>query len=534
MANISWKVSGNNIQSPFASFTDCSLTGSFTNELIVGLPRKDPNSRIQVHNFKGNWEGLEVTSQNIYIDNLTVPMINCDLKTDFNLDQLNNILESSTLDLHQGKGSVDIAYSGPLAHNSNKNTLINGKISFSDGVIHYIPRNIELKSVNGNLVFKNTDVYVTDLRSNVLGNKIIMNGTGKNLLAFLKTNPGKMFLDWNIYSPSLNLASFTSLLKKREAVARRSRGRSKLGSTAQNLDEVVNEANFRLDVKADELKYKKFNANNVTASLALINENWMLNNVSLQHGGGSMTINGSLNEKNNRYYAADIKVNLSNVDVNKVMYAFDNFGQSGIEARNLRGKVNSIANVRMDIDRDLEGTPTNMDGFVDFSIKKGALINYEPLKKIQKVAFKNRNFDEIYFAELKDRLDIKNKEIFINRMEIQSSVLTLFVEGIYSLRGNTDISIQIPLSNIKKRDENYKPENKGADEKAGASIFVRGQPGDDGNIEFKLDVFKKFRKSFKDKKAEEEKVTTAQKAGEKSVKPDSTKKRSKKAFVPVF
>lgn len=82
----------------------------------------------------------------------------------------------------------------------------------------------------------------------------------------------------------------------------------------------------------------------------------------------------------------------------------------------------------------------------------------------------------------------------MNRMEIQSTALTLFVKGIFNMQGNTDISIQVPLSNLKKRDDDYKPENIGADAKAGASIYLRGKPGDDGNIKFKLDVFKKLRK----------------------------------------
>lgn len=154
----------------------------------------------------------------------------------------------------------------------------------------------------------------------------------------------------------------------------------------------------------------------------------------------------------------------------------------------------------MDIDRDLKGAPQNIVGYVDFSLKKGALLNYAPLEKIQQVAFKKRNFSEIYFAELKDRLDIKNKEINLNRMEIQSTVLTLYIEGIYSIVGtNTAITIQIPLSNLKKRDEDYTPENKGADSKGGASIFVRGRTGADGNVQFKLDLFKKLRKKEKDR-----------------------------------
>ncbi|WP_018615361.1 AsmA-like C-terminal region-containing protein [Segetibacter koreensis] len=512
LVNATYTCRENNVQSPYASFTNCSFTGSYTNEVVVGLPRKDPNSRLRFHNFTGTWQNLAIKSKDIYINNLQVPVVNADIKTDFDLSQLNTLIASSTFDVHQGKGTLDIIYSGPLQENTKENTLLNGKLTFSNGILMYHPRNIEMKDVNGNIVFKNSDVYVNDLRGNVQGSKIIMNGSGKNLLALLKTNPGKMFLDWNLYSPSLNLASFTSLLQKRIATTRKNNLKSKIG---KNLDEIVSQANFHVDVKTDQLIYKRFTGTNVRASLGLINENWVLNNISLSHGGGSMSISGYLNEKSSRYYSAKIKANIQNADVNKVFYAFDNFGQNGITSENLRGKLTSTADVTMDIDRDLAGKPMNMEGYVDFSLKKGALLHYEPLRKIQDAAFTRRNFDEIYFAELKDRFDIKDREIIINRMEIESTVLTLFVEGVYSLRGKTDISIQIPISNIKKRDDDYKLENKGADAKGGASIYVRGKPGDDGNIKFKLDLFKKLRKKDDKQKKDDREKNKKDNSGEK-------------------
>ncbi len=493
LVHIRWNNENNNIKTPFANFTESSFSGSFTNEVVRGLPRKDPNSQIQLNNFSGSWEGLNVTCKNIYINDLKDPTIKCDLKTSFDLTQLNNLLESSTIDFDGGRGSVDVTYSGPVLGNNNGNTAINGTVNFDKGTIMYLPRNIRMNAIKGNIEFKNSDVLVNDLKGNVSGNKIVMNGTGKNLLAILKTNPGKLFIDWNIYSPSLNLGSFTNLLKKRVSPTKKKIAQPSLTSLSDYLDQVVNEANFHLDVKADELTYKTFTASNINASLGLINENWQINNVSLLLGGGSMKFSGNLQEKNKDFYSSKLKVDMNDVAVDKVMHAFQNFGQNGIELQNLRGKLSAVADVSMDIDRNLE-TPSDLDGYVEFSLKKGALLHYEPMQKLQNIVFKNRNFDEIYFAELKDRLDIKNREIKINRMAIESTVLTLFIEGIYSLAGHSDVSIQVPLSNLKKRDEDYELKNKDADAKAGASIYVRGKTGDDGNIQFKLDLFKKFRK----------------------------------------
>ena len=141
--------------------------------------------------------------------------------------------------------------------------------------------------------------------------------------------------------------------------------------------------------------------------------------------------------------------------------------------------------------------PASIVSTVDYSLKDGALNNYEPIKKLQRFIFKKRNFDNIRFAELKNRLEINNQEIKINRMEIQSTVMSLFVEGIYNKKGTTDLSIQVPLSNLKKRDEDYNPENIGTDKKGGGSIFLRGRPGEDGNIKFKLDLFKRYNKEKK-------------------------------------
>lgn len=60
------------------------------------------------------------------------------------------------------------------------------------------------------------------------------------------------------------------------------------------------------------------------------------------------------------------------------------------------------------------------------------------------------------------------------------------------------------MSNLKKRDKDYKPKNVGADKKGGASVYVRGRTGEDGNIKLNFDLFKKFRKD-KDAKEKDDK-----------------------------
>jgi hypothetical protein len=216
----------------------------------------------------------------------------------------------------------------------------------------------------------------------------------------------------------------------------------------------------------------------------------------MDHSGGHIALKGSLLNQT-KFHQANLQVNMDNVNVSKVFADFNNFGQDGLTAQSIEGKLCADINASMELTNDGGVIPSTIVSQVNFSLKDGALNNYEPIKKLQRFVFKKRNFDNIRFAELKSKLEISNQEVKINRMEIQSTVMSLFVEGKYNKKGTTDLSIQIPLSNLKKRDEDYNPENIGVHKKAGGSIFLRGKPGEDGNIKFKLDLFNKYDKEKK-------------------------------------
>lgn len=494
---VTWTGSNLQLNTLFLDFDKASFSGYYSNEVVPGLPRRDPNSIIEINNFTARWHGLPVTSKKITIVDLQQPLLTCDLSSDFALTQLNELIGSSTLYLNQGDGSVRLNYAGPLVKNSNTNSFLNGTVAFKDAVIEYTPRNIAMKKVNGKLVFKNSDVLVENLQCVVLDNAITMNGQAKSLLTLINTQPDKANIDWNIHMPVMNLGQFLYLFKSKTANKQASK-KAALQSMADKIDDFVDRGQLQVKLEADKLIYKDFEGRNALANITLLNDRYLINTVSMDHSGGHIALKGSLQNQSTVHHA-DLQVNMDNVDVKKVFAGFNNFGQDGLTAQSLEGKLTANIAASMNINNEGSVIPSSIVSQVDFSLKDGALNNYEPIKKMQKFIFKKRDFDNIRFAELKDRLEISNQEVKINRMEIQSTVVSLFVEGIYSKKGNTDLSIQIPLSNLKKRDDDYNPENIGVDKKGGRSIFLRGKPGADGNIKFTLDLFKKY---DKDKKAD--------------------------------
>ncbi|MEO5581283.1 MAG: hypothetical protein ABIR66_01215, partial [Saprospiraceae bacterium] len=77
--------------------------------------------------------------------------------------------------------------------------------------------------------------------------------------------------------------------------------------------------------------------------------------------------------------------------------------------------------------------------------------------------------------------------------------LTMYVEGVYGFKEGTDISIQIPLRNLKSIDTTVAIQNNGTDAKVGPSIYLRAKDGTSGKVKIKVDFLKIFRKKRKAK-----------------------------------
>ena len=137
------------------------------------------------------------------------------------------------------------------------------------------------------------------------------------------------------------------------------------------------------------------------------------------------------------------------MNVSKIFYAFNNFGLKSPTDKNIGGSLTADVTMQGGFTTKAQLIPGELKGFVKFNLQNGQLINFEPVQKIQETVFKSRNFSDIQFADLHDLLEINGDNIIINRMEIHSTVLTMFVEGIYNTKTGPDLSIQVPLSNLK-------------------------------------------------------------------------------------
>jgi hypothetical protein len=322
-----------------------------------------------------------------------------------------------------------------------------------------------------------------------------MQGQANNVLSLLSDDHVPVSLNWNIYAPVINLNSIQSILQRKISAATSAPAKkTKIGATIENIDHLLSSGRVTASLRADRLQFQKMDARNFAADIFLEGNKWSVKKATLRHGDGSVLVTANVVELSPNQMKFSSTIDLKNVDAAKTFYAFENFGITGFGHHNLRGTLS--ANARYSLMMNGKGEPSwkTINGTASFSLKNGALLNFPPLMSIQKTAFKNRDFSNVRFAEIQNKLRLENAGILINRMAINSSVLTLFVQGIYGFMNNTDISIQVPLKNLKKKEDEAHPEFIRGDSKGGMSVFLRASADNTGKISIKYDPLARFRK----------------------------------------
>ena len=370
---------------------------------------------------------------------------------------------------------------------------ISGNLVIKDAEVNYVPRNLTFSKCNGEVLFSNNSLLVRDLQCDLNTNHFKVEVVGKNMNSLAQANlPGQTELLCSVFTPDLDLNDFKSFFQTRRATVVNTNTSGNKKSLVQ-LDDALQNGTLDMNLKANSVHLNRFVARNVEGQVSFNNDDININKVALQHADGNLNMQANIHHVSDSYDDASAKVLLNHINIQKLFYAFNNFGLQGLTSKNITGILNMSSNLKLGFDNKGNVIPKSMQGNLSFSIKNGSLQHFEPLKNIQKFALKDRDLDNVEFAELKDSLELKHGEIYVHRMEIESTAIKAFIEGIYSFGDNTNISIQVPLSNFKKRDDDYEVKNKGADRKGGASIYLRAKSDGKGGVKFGLDLFKKLR-----------------------------------------
>lgn len=488
------------INTPTGRFDGVRAVAKFTNEWVRHEKRRDENSAVRLMSFTGSFLGLPLRSDSAVITNLKQPVIHCDLHSSFELTRLNELTGSKSFQFQRGLCGLNVIYTGPMTKNDSAGVSIYGDMSIDSATIRYLPNDFELTDGVGKIRFRDQDVVLDKLEARTGSSRVNLKGTMKNIAPLIDRQPNNVNIDLQLSSSKLDLEDLSSLLGKPTTQATPRKGTGPVfGRTASRLDALLRDVVIHLQIDAAEVRYQKFMGARAKADVLFQGNEVRLKKMELTQDAGSVSLSGMVTRHpEGGGNPISFQSHIERVDLPRLFTAFDNFGQEGLQDKNLKGKLTADVEMTGRLTDKAKIIRNSLKGRVDFTVKGGQLIDFEPMQKIHETVLKKRDLSEIHFAELKNQLELDTTTLTIHRMEIQSTAFTLFVEGTYDLKAGPDLSLQVPLSNLKKdRNTEIPPDSKGNDGKAGLSLRLRARRGDDGKMKISWDPFKKALKKKK-------------------------------------
>ena len=486
-------LTNSHIQYYGAKLSEVNMHGLFMNHVKPGVKNDDSNSELIFDFTQAKVNGVPLTAKVSVVD---LKALHAELTTAVNtpLTALNQAIGNDSVNYHfnSGYAAVNVHYKGTIYYymdtiKSNFDDTLTGSVKISNGVFDYATRSIELSNIQTDIDFNLNQVDLKQISCAINGNQVNMSGSVTSLRRVVSGDVEKMVGNLKVDAPRFDLNKV--LVMKKLAKAPSTAAATNPAQTSKItalVNTITNMLSVNLAVKCNEFIFRKLTARQVNAEINASSTGLDIKSFNLNMCKGEVALNGSLNTAQNNDHVNGT-VQLKNIDVKEFLSAMQNFDQHILTDDNITGRLNAQVNFASPLKADYNIIPDSMQGMLHFSLQNGSLDNFAPLANVGKKIFRNRDFNHVAFADIKDTIALHDNTFYFHKMEISSSVMRLFMQGRFSFAGACDLAIQVPLNNLKRQDINYEPENIGVDGKAGASIFLHVTGDKNSKVKISLD-----------------------------------------------
>ena len=363
-----------------------------------------------------------------------------------------------------GQLYADVSFEGRLSLLKRKQTAqqasTKGAIEMKELSFLFGESKVPIKNLKGLLQFDRNDMALSDV-SGVIGNSDIeLNGFFKNVITFLLFENQPIGIEADLKSDLLDVDQLFAIAYTNDA----EKPQDYTFSISPNVY-----LNFNCDVK--QLKYKRFTAQKLKGDLLVKSQMAVSKNIQLNTMGGRLVLSGIVDANNSNAIDVISTAKLDGIYVDSIFYVFNNFNQSFIESRHLKGQATADVNFELVLNERLKLIPSTLIADISTVIKNGELNNFEPLQKLNKY-LDDEGLSKLKFADLKNDIHVENKTVYIPQMQVKSNVTSLQISGTHTFDQQIDYHIIAPLINKTKINVN-EAGNAFEDQAGQLKIFLR-------------------------------------------------------------
>ncbi len=497
------------------SIEEIELNGKFQSSDLVDENRLVKiKSNLTIENFNAEIEGGKVTGK-IKIVNLDKPLLDLELRGSIGLSDLNGFLKIDTISSLDGNINMNISYKGPLKSGKEISIIDLDNISTS-GTVEILEGNIKLKNslmefsdINGNFELQNADVEVKSFSGKALGTDLLLKGYFRDVAKYLLDEKYDMRVEASFVSEMVDL---NELLANNNTETK--------NDTAYNLS-FPDRIDLKLQTKIEKTVFRDFEATKIRGELLMRDQKLIMDPVTFNTMDGSVSTMLMVDADREEDLLITCDANLKNINVNKLFFQMENFGQDYLVDKHLKGIMNAELQFASVWGKDLSVDMDKIYARSNITIEKGELIAFQPfidiandLKKdvvmrelIDVDEFRNK-MEHIRFTNMQNEIEIRKQVIHVPQMEVKSSAMNIIFFGTHTFKNEIDYHFSFLLAEIltkqkKKRIEQNKEFGVEEDDGTGRILYYT-MTGTTDDFKFKKDYKTKKEKRNEDIKKEKQ------------------------------
>lgn len=423
---------------------EATLEGSFATSNLTDAKA----AVLALKNITGKLNGKPFQA-NLVVRNFSDPDVILDFKGDLETQAIMDFYPISALSEVSGTLVTDIAFEGKLSMLKNKataqRTSTRGSILATDLSFVYGKDQIPVKNLNGTFQFNNNDLALSNVSGMLGSTDFQLNGFFKNIITFLLFEDQPVGIEADLKSNSLNVDELFAYAFGGES--------AKQGTPHDYEFRISKNINLNFNCDVQRLNYKRFVGRNLKGDLLVKNQIAVSRNIQVNAMGGALTLSGIVDAHNPKAIDVMSTFKLNGLAVDSIFYVFENFYQSFIQDKHLKGQAYADVTLDMTLNQNLKLFPETLVADISATIKNGQLNNFEPLKSLNKY-LDDESLSALRFADLKNDIHIENKTVYIPMMEVRSNATVLQISGTHKFDQHIDYRVVTPLNNRRKIDIN--------------------------------------------------------------------------------
>ena len=422
------------------------LSGHYHSEEASDISK----ATLELKNIKGNMEGQPING-NLRIRNLTNYQLKGDLQGTFDLNSWQKFLPPGQVTEASGSVQLDISFDGLVnqlkSPRSADKFKTSGEMIVTDMNFSLKENSLPFKDFNGHFLFNGRDLAISNFKGAIGNSDFQLNGFFRNIIAFVFAKNQPIGIEADLQVQNLDLDELLTGHTKAP-------DKTVDGKQSYTTFEINPRLALNFNCAVDQLKFRRFRGRNIKGKLNISDQIAQGDQIEFNTLGGQISMSGRVDGRKKNHIRVYTQSSYQGIHLDSLFYVFENFGQDFLEDQHLKGQAFADIATYMAFDDNLRFKSPDLVVNAGLVIENGELNNFAPLQKLS-TYIDSEDLKHLTFADLKNTVQIKDREIYLPNMVVKSNVNTIAVNGTHTFDQDISYRLKVPIKSSKKDKDEY-------------------------------------------------------------------------------